>query len=78
MNNDSVLIVVFIVYLIWAIYSGYKFVNGRFRFLEQKKPANKVLKVLAIIIIGFIYGFINMFRLLILGIIKFLHFMANL
>ena len=76
--SDSIIWIVFIVYFVWAIYSGYKFVNGRFEFLEQKKPLNKILKIIAIILIGLVYGFINMFRLLILGIIKFLHFMANL
>lgn len=52
--------VIFLVYCVWAIYSGYKFVDGRWAFLEKKKPLNVILKILMIIIMGSWYGFINL------------------
>ena len=61
--------IIFLIYCVWAIYSGYKYVNGRWEYLERKKPLNVILKFLMIVLIGAWYGFINLIVLLIKGFI---------
>lgn len=52
---------IFIIYTIWSVYSGYKYIDGRYEQLEN----NKVLKVLAIIGAGYIIGGFNICRMVV-------------
>lgn len=47
---------IFILYSAWALFSGYKVINGRFNWLEQKEPANRVCKALAVLGAGYVVG----------------------
>lgn len=47
---------IFLVYSAWAVYSGYKMVNGRYAWLEQEGIVNVICKWLAIIGMGYILG----------------------
>lgn len=67
-------IIILLIYMAWAVYAGWKFVNGRFLFLEQEGTVYKVLKALCVIGIGSIYGGIY-FVILIL---RFMNLMENL
>lgn len=48
--------IIFAVYTVWAIYSGFKWLNGRCAWLEVKEPVNKVCKVLAAVGAGYVIG----------------------
>ncbi len=47
---------IFIIYSAWAIYSGYKFINGRYEWMERNETKSKVCKVLAILGAGYVIG----------------------
>lgn len=47
---------VFIVYSAWAVYSGYKVINGKYEWLERENAVNKVCKGLAILGAGYVIG----------------------
>lgn len=49
-------LLIFIVYSAWAVFSGYRIINGRFDWLEQKETKNKVCKVLAVLGTGYVVG----------------------
>jgi uncharacterized membrane protein YwzB len=78
MDSELVISIIVIVYMIWAIYSGWKFINGRFDFLEKKEAQYKILKVIIAILIGIVYGFINMFIALLKWIFRFLEYMRKM
>ena len=47
---------IFLVYSAWAIYSGYKWINGRYEWLEQSELTTRICKGLAILGAGYIVG----------------------
>ena len=47
---------IFIIYTVWAIYSGYKVINKRYEWLERPETPNRICKVLAVIGIGYAIG----------------------
>lgn len=47
--------IVIVIYGIWSIRWGLRFVNGRWLFLEQ--PSRKWMKLLASCVIGLLFGF---------------------
>lgn len=63
MGDDSVFVIIMIAYFIWAIYSGWKFMNGRVAFLEQEGVIYKLLKFICAYVVGLVYG---MFYLILL------------
>lgn len=65
--------IVCLIYMVWAIYAGWKFVNGRFPFLEQKGAGYKVLKGVCVVGSGIFYGIVYLFLL----IFKFIDYMAH-
>lgn len=48
--------VFWIAYSVWAVYSGYKWINGRYEWLEQPELSNRICKVLAILGVGYFVG----------------------
>ncbi len=68
--------VIFLVYSVWAIYSGYNFVNGRWAFFEEKKPLNIILKALMIVIMGSWYGIINLIYYMIKAFVALVKFLS--
>lgn len=49
-------LLIFVIYSAWAIYSGYKFINGRYECLERNETKSKVCKGLAILGAGYVIG----------------------
>lgn len=45
---NSYILVPVVLYTAWAIYSGYKYVNGRYPWLEQPEIAHRICKYAAI------------------------------
>ena len=48
--------ILIIAYSIWAIYSGWKWVTGRWNWLEIKRPVNVIAKIVATVAVGYIIG----------------------
>lgn len=48
---NSYILVPVVLYTAWAIYSGYKYVNGRYPWLEQPEIAHRICKYAAIFIL---------------------------
>lgn len=48
--------IIFMAYTVWAVYSGHKWIQGRYEWLERKETANKVCKVFASVVVGYIIG----------------------
>ena len=44
--------VLFLIYEVWAVYSGYKVMTGRSKWLEQDKPLNKIVKFGICLLLG--------------------------
>ena len=53
---NSYILVPVVLYTAWAIYSGYKYVNGRYPWLEQPEIAHRICKYAAILGMGYIVG----------------------
>ncbi|MGN1223543.1 MAG: hypothetical protein ACI4TG_00390 [Ruminococcus sp.] len=49
-------VVLTIVYEVWAIYSGYKVVSGRFEWLEDERIFNKIVKFAVCFFVGNLIG----------------------
>lgn len=45
-----------IVYVAWAMYSGWKYINGRYKILEQDGIVFLFLKIAASLVVGLFYG----------------------
>lgn len=45
---NSYIFAAVVLYTAWAIYSGYKYVNGRYQWLEQPEIAHRICKYVAI------------------------------
>lgn len=50
---ESILI---IAYMIWAIYIGWRFMDGRVKMLEQEGVGYKVVKFLCAYLVGGVFG----------------------
>lgn len=48
--------VILLAYTLWAFYSGYKIVSGRSEWLDQKKPASVICKLVASVLVGYVVG----------------------
>jgi len=66
-------VVITISYILWSIYAGWKFINGRWAFLERSGVVYKILKFTCIFFVGIFYGAIYFFVLI--G--KFIDFMEH-
>lgn len=78
MNSDVIVFIVILAYAVWAVYSGWKIMNGRFEFLEQKTIPIRILKVSSIILVGSVYGVINLTVLVITNILKLVKLICHL
>ena len=50
---NSYIFAAVVLYTAWAIYSGYKYVNGRYPWLEQPEIAHRICKYAAILGMGY-------------------------
>ena len=48
--------IIFLVYSVWALYSGYKMINGKYEWLERQETTNRVCKWLVILGAGYVIG----------------------
>ncbi len=55
-------LLIFLVYSAWAVYSGHKWINGRYEWLEQPGIGNKICKALAILGVGYVIGVWNIIK----------------
>ena len=53
---------IFLIYSAWAVWSGYKWINGRYEWLEQPAITNKICKALAILGAGYVVGAWNIVK----------------
>ena len=53
---DWILCIVVFAYAIWAYYSGWKLLTGRWEFLDRKAVPNFLLKAFLSIMVGSFYG----------------------
>jgi len=53
---------IFLIYSAWAVWSGYKWINGRYEWLEQPELVNKICKALAILGAGYVVGAWNIVK----------------
>lgn len=44
---------IFMIYMAWAIYSGYKVMSGRSEWLDKRAPVNMIVKFIVSTIVGF-------------------------
>lgn len=65
---------IILIYTVWAIYSGFKFLTGRSEWLDRKEPASIICKGLLSVIVGY---FIAAFYLIYL-VIKFIGAMSKM
>lgn len=48
--------IIFLLYSAWAVYSGYKNINGKYEWLEQPQLLNKICKGFVILGAGYVFG----------------------
>lgn len=68
-NGDLIMVITLIViaYSAWAVYSGWKFMQGRVAYLEQPGVLNKILKALCAILVGYVVGVLQFIALIFKG-----------
>lgn len=66
--------IILLIYVVWAVYSGWKFMDGRFAVLEQKGILYKIIKFIGAWMVGMVYGAIY----LIILIFRFLGLMSRM
>lgn len=49
-------LIFFLLYSAWAVYSGYKNVNGKYEWLEQPQISSKICKALFVLGAGYVFG----------------------
>lgn len=54
MDSNKIIILIICIYTVWGIYSGFKFLSGRSRWLDTKKPLNVIVKCLLSLLLGYI------------------------
>lgn len=64
--ENALIFVALVVYCVWSIRLGLRFVDGRWNVLEQ--PKNKKLKLFVSVVIGWLFGIV----LIVLRIFKFM------
>ncbi len=65
---------IMLAYFAWAMYAGWKYMDGRVPALEKKGIGYKAIKIVCAYIVGVIYGAIY----IIILILKFLGFMSKI
>ena len=55
MNNQA-LVLILLIYGVWAYYSGWKWVSGRYAFLEKDGIQYKILKAIVSLCVGYVIG----------------------
>lgn len=54
--DNSVIAIIVIIYSAWAIYSGFKVLTGRSAWLDTKAPVNMIVKIVLIVVVGYVIG----------------------
>lgn len=54
--DNGALNIIFIIYALWAYYSGWKWISGRFAFLEKEGVQYKILKAILGFCVGCVIG----------------------
>ena len=60
-------------YVIWAVYSGYKFMTGRNEWLDTKAPINMVIKFIVSALVGAVIGVFYFIYFILKVIMHFAH-----
>lgn len=51
---ETILILVYLAYLVWAVYSGYQVLSGRLEWLDRRAPLNMVVKAVLSVVVGYV------------------------
>ncbi len=54
--DNGALNIILIIYALWAYYSGWKWISGRFAFLEKEDVQYKILKAILGFCVGCVIG----------------------
>ena len=57
-------LIIEIIYLIFAVFSGYKFLTGKSEWLDRDGAVNKITKILLSLIVGFFIAGFYLFYLI--------------
>lgn len=60
--------ILLILYSVWAVYSGYRFLSGRSMWLDDRRPINMICKWVLSLVVGYFIG-VFFFIILILKLI---------
>lgn len=62
--------ILILAYFIWSIYSGYKILNGRLEWLDRPRLLNRMVKVVAVVIVGIAVAVFYLIYLIVTFIVK--------
>lgn len=48
--------ILYVLYTLWAFYSGFRFVSGRSEWLDRSSPSNFIVKLIISMAVGYIIG----------------------
>lgn len=54
--DNSVIVIIVLIYSAWAIYSGFKVMTGCSAWLDTKAPVNMIVKILISVVVGYVIG----------------------
>lgn len=66
-------IIIILLYTMWSLYSGWKFMDGRVSALEKDGILPLIGKLICVVVAGYFYGAIRLFILLFAFIWKIIH-----
>jgi hypothetical protein len=69
--ENGILNIIMIGYAIWAYYSGWKLLTGRFEYLDRRAFPNLLVKAILSIAVGSVYGAIYFILIIIRMMIRF-------
>ncbi|HBL40198.1 MAG TPA: hypothetical protein DDY98_00945 [Ruminococcaceae bacterium] len=62
--DDYIYVIFFVVYFIWAFYSGWKYWSRKGGWLNEKGAVNIIAKIIASALFGIVYGIFYLFKLI--------------
>lgn len=70
MSEKNIIVIIICIYTVWGIYSGFKFLSGRSKWLDTKRPLNVIVKCLLSLLIGYIIAAFYLIYLIIKAIAR--------
>lgn len=70
MSEKNIIVIIICIYTVWGIYSGFKFLSGRSKWLDTKRPLNVIVKCLLSLLLGYIIAAFYLIYLIIKAIAR--------